>query len=988
MFSTSVISVKIRNQEIHEVLLDGGSGVNVITEAERCRLGLPEPTPAHFKLRMADSSLVQPTGLLHDVTISIHGISYTIILTVISCKDVNSAYTLLLGRPWLRAARVIHNWANDHIQIMGNGKMHTIHINRQVGFEANSQAALVCYNHVEDITKGGESILGKAEEFAHPRTTVIRTSEPPGTHSYPVQTTGHLTLISPSVSPLLEKNMSVTEVSNWTNEAVEKQSQADVHLRNSQVPTSIYIGTTVPTCQLGTKKALVHRVKTGFGESHPNSGGIPDFTTDILDFTPNSSAHQTRYRRNLHPPSSENRQTPSEKPDLFPNQEILGTAPSNIPAPPLYDCVSGTQWVFFYAAPLLTPPSLITHSFISSRLPLPIYPPAAMTSLPTSALSPSRLVLRLRPPSPSYSSIPHFRTPRSVAVSFQQLSGRTTFRPRRIARFRNLPSRSLIALRVKKKESHRVRFCRMAKQKQLAMPARVQATDTPITGTWRTIISHPMTHMAKWREYAAQSSFELDWVRQVGLRGYLNLPWTTTPIRTDVVERFINTASIDTEGIIIGQVYGEIYTITADTITQTLKLPAGSTDLVNTNPDPAEYDYYTGTEDAISIVPTLHDGWSVSKGPGELKHRKYGILQGMFFKRKQTYTSHNCILLFLTLEELAKNGTGSWNWSNMMLQQLQTEIQTLQSGKSNQCYSAEVWDMLLRQTKGRRQQPTVPSPTPTARLRRNSLPNITAPNPTPSTEPRRQSLPMTDPTPDAPYTGPGSRTRSRTQPDPSPAIPKRKPGTSTYMAVDMALQEFGRGRPRQRPSTPQAESSSSTQLSPLIRRRTRQTNPVPAISAPPPTPNQPVPTATTSPPVIPYPTTTTSTPASPAPVPATHTTPTTGLPSPPNTIDRTLLLSSPTHQVPNTSVPAIYYRPPRTLQQNIAIFRSSTTQLLQILDNVSVQAQSTSETQRREEALQYTLAATERRVTELVEQFNTATADLHQCQTEVTHLRQ
>ena len=167
-----IISVKIRNQEIHEVLLDGGSGVNVITEAERCRLGLPEPTPAHFKLRMADSSLVQPTGLLHDVTISIHGISYTIILTVISCKDVNSAYTLLLGRPWLRAARVIHNWANDHIQIMGNGKMHTIHINRQVGFEATSQAALVCYNHVEDITKGGESILGKAEEFVHPSTTV------------------------------------------------------------------------------------------------------------------------------------------------------------------------------------------------------------------------------------------------------------------------------------------------------------------------------------------------------------------------------------------------------------------------------------------------------------------------------------------------------------------------------------------------------------------------------------------------------------------------------------------------------------------------------------------------------------------------------------------------------------------------------------------------------------------------------------------------
>lgn len=108
---------------------------NVITEQERSRLELQKPTTAPFKLRMADSTLVQPTVLLRDVKIHIHDIPYTIILTVISCKDMNSAYTSLLGRPWLRNARVIHVWANDHIQIMENGTIRTIRINRELGLE-------------------------------------------------------------------------------------------------------------------------------------------------------------------------------------------------------------------------------------------------------------------------------------------------------------------------------------------------------------------------------------------------------------------------------------------------------------------------------------------------------------------------------------------------------------------------------------------------------------------------------------------------------------------------------------------------------------------------------------------------------------------------------------------------------------------------------------------------------------------------------------
>jgi len=110
-----IISIMIGKIIIDDMLFDDGSGVNVITVQERHRLGLPKPTAAPYKLRMADGTLVQPIGLLRDIKIHIHGIPYTIVLTVMSCQDVKSAYTILLGRLWLRDARVIHNWANDYI---------------------------------------------------------------------------------------------------------------------------------------------------------------------------------------------------------------------------------------------------------------------------------------------------------------------------------------------------------------------------------------------------------------------------------------------------------------------------------------------------------------------------------------------------------------------------------------------------------------------------------------------------------------------------------------------------------------------------------------------------------------------------------------------------------------------------------------------------------------------------------------------------------
>ena len=53
----SVISICTGKNIVDDVLLDGGSGVNVITEEERHRLGLPKPSPAPFNLKMANGTI-------------------------------------------------------------------------------------------------------------------------------------------------------------------------------------------------------------------------------------------------------------------------------------------------------------------------------------------------------------------------------------------------------------------------------------------------------------------------------------------------------------------------------------------------------------------------------------------------------------------------------------------------------------------------------------------------------------------------------------------------------------------------------------------------------------------------------------------------------------------------------------------------------------------------------------------------------------------
>ncbi len=98
-------------------------------------MGLPKPTLAPYNLRMVDQTTAKPMGLIRDLKIHVHGIPYIIMFTIFHNNVVDSSYSMLLGRPWLRDAKVAHDWGSNIVTIQGNGIVKIITITKHLGGE-------------------------------------------------------------------------------------------------------------------------------------------------------------------------------------------------------------------------------------------------------------------------------------------------------------------------------------------------------------------------------------------------------------------------------------------------------------------------------------------------------------------------------------------------------------------------------------------------------------------------------------------------------------------------------------------------------------------------------------------------------------------------------------------------------------------------------------------------------------------------------------
>ena len=112
-----VVNVRLNGTPVYGALLDGGSGVNVLSNSLCAELGITKFESAPFAVKMADQRRVQPLGLVKDLDLDIAGIRFKIAAMVLKMEDISGAYPLLLGRPWLRQAKVKQNWEHNTISL-------------------------------------------------------------------------------------------------------------------------------------------------------------------------------------------------------------------------------------------------------------------------------------------------------------------------------------------------------------------------------------------------------------------------------------------------------------------------------------------------------------------------------------------------------------------------------------------------------------------------------------------------------------------------------------------------------------------------------------------------------------------------------------------------------------------------------------------------------------------------------------------------------
>jgi hypothetical protein len=90
--------------------LDGRCSVNIISKSLRKKIGLRKLQLAMFVVRMADQRKAQPLGLIRNLKINLGSYVYKTSVTTLNMENGLEAYSMLLGRSWLKQTKTNHNW--------------------------------------------------------------------------------------------------------------------------------------------------------------------------------------------------------------------------------------------------------------------------------------------------------------------------------------------------------------------------------------------------------------------------------------------------------------------------------------------------------------------------------------------------------------------------------------------------------------------------------------------------------------------------------------------------------------------------------------------------------------------------------------------------------------------------------------------------------------------------------------------------------------
>ncbi|KAH7423405.1 hypothetical protein KP509_12G054000 [Ceratopteris richardii] len=119
------VTLTIRGKIFTGVIIDRGSGINLMPHYTMLSLGLEMTRRASFTVTLADQSRVQPLGIVEEVPILIQNNDFFLSFVVVDVPRIDGGYPLLIGRPWLRHHQAVHDWSNDTLLITtGQARQH------------------------------------------------------------------------------------------------------------------------------------------------------------------------------------------------------------------------------------------------------------------------------------------------------------------------------------------------------------------------------------------------------------------------------------------------------------------------------------------------------------------------------------------------------------------------------------------------------------------------------------------------------------------------------------------------------------------------------------------------------------------------------------------------------------------------------------------------------------------------------------------------
>ncbi|KAH7423568.1 hypothetical protein KP509_12G061500 [Ceratopteris richardii] len=167
-FVVPVIQVQYNQRRFAEVLLDGGSGVNILPEHIFIEMGRGVLAPTPFQVKMADQTRVQPVGILKQQQIIISGMTFMVNFVVIRMSESAYPYEMLLGRPWFRLAKVKQDWGLNVVMITKGKKQLTIPMHRRKNMSVQEKPLMAQTINLADEIEDDEE-----EKFLQANPTVV-----------------------------------------------------------------------------------------------------------------------------------------------------------------------------------------------------------------------------------------------------------------------------------------------------------------------------------------------------------------------------------------------------------------------------------------------------------------------------------------------------------------------------------------------------------------------------------------------------------------------------------------------------------------------------------------------------------------------------------------------------------------------------------------------------------------------------------------------